>query len=158
MSHVAVTTGAPNSFIASSPASRCSALRLATAIDAPRRANSEAMALPRPVPAPVTNTHAPSNVPGFRAVSPGGGGCGRPERSDTSTPSVDGRTLVGLGGAHLGEVVALVDERLVDELVAHRRLLLGPRQVPDHPSRHLDRDRGRRGDLVGHLTGDRVEL
>src|SRR5437588_9453270 len=108
MSHVAVTTGAPNSFIASSPASRCSALRLAMTIDAPNRANSEAMALPRPVPAPVTNTQTPSNVPGLRAVSPGGGGWGRPTASAISAASIPGRALVRLGGAHLGEVLALV--------------------------------------------------
>src|SRR5207302_9681448 len=121
MSHVAVTTGAPSSFIASSPASRWSGLRLAMTIDAPRRANSDAMALPRPVPAPVTNTQVPSNVPGLRAVSPGGGGWGRP---GTSALSVCRRPFVGLRGPHLGEVLALVDERLVDQLVAHRRLLL----------------------------------
>src|SRR2546423_950638 len=121
MSHVAVTTGAPSSFIANSPASRWSGLRLAMTIDAPRRANSEAMAFPKPVPAPVTNTHVPSNVPGLSAVSPGGGGGGRPGRSVTSGPSVHRRTVVGLGGPHLDEVLALVDERLVDELVAHRR-------------------------------------
>src|SRR5438067_4765180 len=149
MSHVAVATGAPNSFIASSPASRCSALRLAMTIDAPRRANSEAMAFPRPVPAPVTKTQAPSNVPGLRAVSPGGGGWGRPDSSDTSAPSVDGRAVFGLGRPHLGEVVALVDERLVDELVAHRGLLLRAGQVADHPARHLHRDRWRSCDLVG---------
>src|SRR5581483_8402439 len=155
MSQVAVTTGAPSSFIASSPASRCSALRLAMAIDAPRRADSDAMALPRPVPAPVTNTPTPSNVPGLSAVSPGGGGGGRPA---TSAPSVDGRAVLGLGGAHLGEVLALVDERLVDELVRHRRLLLRSGQVGDHASRHFDCDRGRRRDLVRHLSRRCVEL
>src|SRR5947209_7056890 len=155
MSQVAVTTGAPNSFIASSPASRCSALRLAITIDAPNLANSDAMALPRPVPAPVMKTHVPSNVSGLRAVSPGGGGGGRP---GMSAASVLGRAVVGLGGAHLGEVLALVDERLVDELVAHRRLLLRTGQVSDHPSGHLHGDGGRGGDLVGHLASDRVEL
>src|SRR5436305_6939912 len=74
MSQVAVTTGALSSFIATSPASRCSAFRLAMTIEAPSLANSDAMALPNPVPAPVTNTHTPSNVPGLRAVSPAGGG------------------------------------------------------------------------------------
>src|SRR3954471_22153250 len=74
MSQVAVTTGAPNSFIASSPVSRCSVLRLAITIDAPNLANSEAMALASPVPAPVTKTLTPSKVPGLSAVSPGGGG------------------------------------------------------------------------------------
>ncbi len=78
MSQVTVSTGAPSSFIAASPASRCSGFRLAMTIDAPRRANSAAIALPRPVPAPVTNTVSPANVPGFSAVSPAGGGAGNP--------------------------------------------------------------------------------
>ncbi len=60
MSHPTVVTGAPSAATASWPASRCSGLRLAITIDAPRRANSSAMALPRPVPAPVTNTATPS--------------------------------------------------------------------------------------------------
>src|SRR5437763_2702135 len=141
MSHVAVTTGAPSSFIASAPASRWSGLRLAMTIDAPRRANSEAMALPKPVPAPVTNTHIPSNVPALRAVSPGGGGGARPA---TSAPSVRRRPFLGLGGTHLGDVLALVDERLVDQLVAHRRLLLRTGQAADHLAGHLHGD-GRRG-------------
>src|SRR5205085_2053440 len=161
MSHVAVATGAPSSFMASSPASRWSALRLAITIDAPKRANSEAMALPRPVPAPVTNTQTPSNVPGFSAVSPGGGGWGRPERPVgelTSAPSVDGRALVVLGGAHFSEVLALVDERLVDELVAHRRLLQRTSHASDDPPGHLHGHGRRGGDLVGHLTRRRVEL
>ncbi len=46
------------------PASRCSGLRLAITTSAPRRANSDAMALPSPVPPPVMNTAVPSNVPG----------------------------------------------------------------------------------------------
>ena len=46
--------------IASRPASRCSGLRLAITTTAPRRANSAAIALPSPVPAPVTNTTSPS--------------------------------------------------------------------------------------------------
>jgi hypothetical protein len=57
MSHVTVVTGAPISSIAARPASRCSALRLAITMLAPSRANSVAMALPRPVPPPVTSTH-----------------------------------------------------------------------------------------------------
>src|SRR5205807_840058 len=83
---------------------------------------------------------APSNVPGFSAVSPGGGGWGRPERPVgelTSAPSVDGRALVVLGGAHFSEILALVDERLVDELVAHRRLLQRTSHASDDPPGHL---------------------
>src|SRR5947209_1071039 len=159
MSHAVVTTGAPNSFMASSPASRWSALRLAMTIEAPSLANSEAMALPRPVPPPVTNTHAPANVPASSAVSPAGGGWGRPGSSGMpSTPSVGGRSVLGLGGAHLGEVLALVDECLVDELVAHRRLLQRTGHAPDHPPGHLHGDRWRGRDLVGHLACHRVEL
>ena len=60
MSHATTATGAPMASIASLPASRCSGLRLAITSDAPRRANSEAIALPSPVPAPVTKTHTPS--------------------------------------------------------------------------------------------------
>ena len=49
--------GAPSASIAARPASRCSSLRLAITIAAPSRANSDAIALPSPVPPPVTNTH-----------------------------------------------------------------------------------------------------
>jgi len=60
MSQPTVRTRAPTDSMASRPASRCSGLRLRTAMAAPRRANSVAMALPRPVPAPVTTTTRPS--------------------------------------------------------------------------------------------------
>ena len=62
--------------MAARPASRCSSLRLAITIAAPRRANSDAMALPRPVPPPVTSTVVPSYVPGGSALVPSGGGSG----------------------------------------------------------------------------------
>ena len=81
MSQATVVTGAPSAAIASRPASRCSGLRLAITIDAPRRANSSAIALPRPVPAPVMNTAVPSNVPAGSALAPSSGGPGRPGRS-----------------------------------------------------------------------------
>ena len=45
---------------------------------APSRANSTAMALPSPVPPPVTSTVVPSKVPGGRADAPAGGGSGSP--------------------------------------------------------------------------------
>ena len=60
MSHATVSTSAPIASIAAWPASRWSGLRDAITIFAPSRAYSDAMALPRPVPAPVTNTTAPS--------------------------------------------------------------------------------------------------
>ena len=78
MSQTAVATAAPSSSIAARPASRCSSERLAITIAAPSRANSAAMALPSPVPPPVTSTVRPSKVPGRSAVSPAGGGGGRP--------------------------------------------------------------------------------
>ena len=62
-------------------ASRCSGLRLSTARSAPRRANSDAIALPSPVPPPVTTTVTPSKVPGTSAVAPGAGGWGSPRSS-----------------------------------------------------------------------------
>src|SRR5438309_9542548 len=40
--------------------------------------------------------------------------------SGTSAPRVPGRALFAPRRSHLGEVVALVDERLVDQLVGHR--------------------------------------
>ena len=58
MSQGTASTRAPSASIASRPASRCSSLRLPMTIAAPSRANSDAIALPSPVPAPVTNTHA----------------------------------------------------------------------------------------------------
>jgi hypothetical protein len=60
MSHLTVVTGAPRASMAARPASRCSSFLLAITIDAPRRANSSAMARPRPVPPPVTSTLCPS--------------------------------------------------------------------------------------------------
>ena len=58
-------------------------MRVVITSEAPRRANSEAMALPRPVPPPVTMTATPSKVPGRRAVSPTAGGWGSPVSSVT---------------------------------------------------------------------------
>mgnify|MGYP003600576680 CR=1 FL=1 len=83
MSQAVVTTGAPMASMASTAASRCSGLRLATTSEAPSRANSPAMALPRPVPPPVTNTHTSSKVPGTSAVAPTPGGAGNPICSAT---------------------------------------------------------------------------
>ena len=60
MSQVTVRTRPPTPSMASRPASRCSGFRLRMAMAAPRRANSVAMALPRPVPAPVTRTTWPA--------------------------------------------------------------------------------------------------
>src|SRR5262249_32621304 len=100
------------------------------------------MAFPRPVPPPVMNTHTPARVPAGRAAAPTGGGKGRP---GISAAPVDGWPVIGLGGAHLGEVLALVDERLVDQLVGHRRLLLRTGQVADPPPGHLHGDRWRGG-------------
>ena len=56
--------------MASRPASRCSSLRLKMAMVAPSRANSDAMALPSPVPPPVTTTVVPSKVPSGSARAP----------------------------------------------------------------------------------------
>ena len=86
MSHSTVVTRAPRSVMACSPASRCSGFREAMTMSAPRRANSEAIAFPRPVPPPVTNTLVPSKVPAGRALVPTGGGAGRPGKSGITTP------------------------------------------------------------------------
>src|SRR4051812_45019580 len=152
MSHATVSTGAPIAVIASRPASRCSGLRLAITIDAPARANSAAIALPSPVPAPVTNTVTPSKVPAGSALAPISGGCGRPIRpSGISAPRVVGRTFGFARGAHLGEVVTAVDERLVDHFVVHRAADIRHGEMFDHLARHLHRDCRRARDLFGHL-------
>src|SRR5262245_18707765 len=159
MSQATVKTGAPISSIAVRPASRCSALRLAMTIDAPARANSAAIAFPRPVPAPVTNAVTPSNVPGGNALAPAAGGSGSPiNPSGISAPRVLRRPLRLPRGAHLGDVVAAVDEGLVDHLVVHRRSDARYRQVSDHFAGHLHRDRGRLRDLLGHLLHRGVEV
>lgn len=54
------TARLPTASTAAIPAARWSGLRLATAIVAPSRANSTAIALPRPVPDPVIRTTAPA--------------------------------------------------------------------------------------------------
>ncbi len=69
---------APTASTAATPAARCSSFRLSTATAAPRRANSTAMAFPRPVPPPVTMTVSPSKVPLGSAEVPDSGGSGRP--------------------------------------------------------------------------------
>ncbi len=97
MSQATLSTGAPMASMASRPASRCSGLRLAITTEAPRRANSEAMALPSPVPAPVTKTGTASKVPGLRAVSPTAGGAGSPGCSATSAPPEDRVAALGPG-------------------------------------------------------------
>src|SRR5437016_4068230 len=164
MSQATASTGAPIASMASRPASRCSGFRLAITIDAPTRANSAAIALPSPVPAPVTKTATPSKVPGGNAGAPRSGGYGSPIKpllfagSTISAPRVVRRTAGVAGVAHFGEVVAAVDEGLVDHLVVHRAADLRQRKVPDHLARHLHGD-GRCGrDLVGHLACRGVEL
>src|SRR6478735_8174085 len=153
MSQPTVSTGAPSADIAASPASRCSGLRLASTIDAPRRANSLAMAFPSPVPPPVTTTTSPSKVPGLSAVSPAAGGPGRPGFCSPlmSAPSVERIAALGPCGPELGEVLALVDERLVDQLVLHGRRDAGAGEMGDHLASHLDGHRRRRRDLLRHL-------
>src|SRR6478672_2879225 len=137
MSQPTVSTGAPIASIAARPASRCSGLRLAITIAAPTRANSAAIALPRPVPAPVTKTVTPSKVPGGSALAPTAGGCGSPIRPSPladvaiSAPRVVRWAARVARGAHLGEVVTSVDEGLVDHLVVHRAADLRLRQVAD---------------------------
>ena len=60
MSQATVATAKPSPSSAARPAARCSSLRLATTMFAPSRANSVAVARPRPVPPPVTSTVAPA--------------------------------------------------------------------------------------------------
>src|SRR6266540_209897 len=166
MSQRVTSTGAPSASIAARPASRCSSFRLATTIDAPSRANSDAIALPRPVPAPVTSTQTPSNVPSGNAVAPTGGGSGRPLGSVISRPSSwrssaprEARlALRRASSAQLCHVVAPVDERLVDHLVGHRGPDLGHRQVSYHLACHLHGDDGRLRDLLRDLADGGVEL
>ena len=78
MSQPTVSTLPPMSSMAFCPSARWSGLRLAMTMDAPSRLNSPAMALPRPVPAPVTKTVLPSYVPGGSALAPRSGGSGSP--------------------------------------------------------------------------------
>src|SRR5207245_1564558 len=66
----------PASSTAATPAPRCSGSRLAIATDAPKRANSTAIARPRPVPPPVISTTSLSYVPGGNIAVPAGGGSG----------------------------------------------------------------------------------
>src|SRR5260221_8312680 len=146
MSQLTVSTGAPIASMAARPASRCSGFRVAITIDAPASATSAAIALPRPVPAPVTNTLTPSNVSGGSALAPTAGGAGSPikpspfEGSAISAPGVVRWTARVARGAHLGKVVAAVDEGLVDHLVVHRAADLRQRQMLDHLASHLHRD------------------
>src|SRR5688572_2181302 len=159
MSQVTVSAGIDNASIASRPAARCSSFRLAITMDAPSLPNSVAIALPRPVPPPVTKTHTPSNVPAGSADSPAGGGAGSPIASAIrSAPSEARLALIGACGAQLCEVVALVDERLVDHLVVHRRTDLRHREMTNHLTCHLDGDRGCFRDLLGNLTSGRIEF
>jgi hypothetical protein len=78
MSQPASAALPPTASTAATPAARCSGLRLRMPTAAPRRANSTAIALPRPVPPPVTMTAWPSKVPGASALAPSSGGSGRP--------------------------------------------------------------------------------
>src|SRR4029077_17817814 len=99
-------------------------------------ANSTAMALPRPVPAPVTRTGTPSKVPGGSAVVPGGGGSGSP---GTSTPLVLGRAVLGPRGPQLSHVIGTRDEGLGDHLLVHGRDHLGDGEVVQDPARRTHR-------------------
>ena len=60
MSQAVAKALAPTPSTAATPAARCSPSRLRMPTEAPRRANSVAMALPSPVPPPVTTTTVPS--------------------------------------------------------------------------------------------------
>src|SRR6185436_18003774 len=96
-------------------------------------ANSDAMALPRPVPPPVTNTQTSVYVPAGSALAPTGGGAGSPIVSAIggSAPRVARCAVVRACGAHLRHVVAATDEGLVDHLVGHRVPDLRLGEVPD---------------------------
>src|SRR5829696_9127818 len=167
MSHRTVNTRAPSASIVSRPAARCSSLRLAITIAAPSRANSVAMALPKPVPPPVTSTPTPSNVPEGSADAPTGGGSGKPINSVTVSPffrrarpsaaRVPRRTIFAARGAQLRDVVALVDERLVDHLVGHRRSNRRDRKMSDDLPGHLHGDRRDGSNVLGDLPNGRIE-
>ena len=78
MSHAVAKALPPACSTASTPALRWPSPRLTMATDAPRRANSTAIALPSPVPPPVTITTSSLKVPAGRADAPSAGGSGRP--------------------------------------------------------------------------------
>src|SRR5690606_18965116 len=76
ISAAAPTAVPPQAATAWTPFSRCSGLRLRMPTLAPARANSTAMALPRPVPPPGTITVWPAKLSLLRKTVPaGGGGC-----------------------------------------------------------------------------------
>src|SRR5204863_5031053 len=109
---------------------------------------SEAIALPRPVPAPVMNTSVPSKVPAGNADAPRPGGGGSPGSSlplmsdpGMSAPCVVAGTALAARGAQLGHVVGPAEIGLVDQLVVHRRPYLGAGEVADDHPRQLDRGR-----------------
>ena len=125
--------------------------------DAPRRANSVAMALPRPVPPPVTNTHdavegAGRQRGGCRAAGGAGQSGERRSVGHVSSPCSAGRGSSARAARSSAMSSDSADERLVDQLVGHRRADLGLGQVADAPAGHLHGDRRRGGDLLGHLA------
>ena len=81
MSQPTASTREPSASTDSRPVSRCSGLRLAMTRSAPSRANSAAIAFPRPVPPPVTKTQEPAKVPAGSAELPNGGGSRSPMAS-----------------------------------------------------------------------------
>ena len=95
MSQAAASAVPPASSTAATPAARCFSSRLRMPTAAPRRPNSVAMALPRPVPPPVTTTTVPAKVPGDRAEAPRGGGGARPGGVTAREPRSDPRRRAG---------------------------------------------------------------
>ncbi len=99
MSQVTASAFPPASSMAAIPWDRCWALLLATHTLAPRRANSTAIALPRPVPPPVTTAEQPVKLPAGRAEEPRTGGSGR------------GIQLISGAGAPCSDTVRRVSRR-----------------------------------------------
>src|SRR5215813_6698570 len=110
---------APTSCTAAIPAARCSWPRLATAIAAPSRANSIAIALPKPVPAPVIRTTSPAKVPAGNIAVPNAGGSATATRRDI--PAAASRRQHGFPGLTL--FLALRYTRAPEEVRDGRRLL-----------------------------------
>ena len=137
---------------AARPASRCSSLRLAITMRAPRRANSVAMALPE-AGAAAGDEHggAVEGAGGQGASAPSSGGSGRPGATERRSWSAPGVRRGSRSSARAARSSAMSSDRLMKvwaiELLGHRRPHLRLGEVAEHPAGHLHGDRRRRGDL-----------
>ena len=141
MSHATVVDRARRARpTASWPASRCSGLRLAITIDAPRRANSVAIALPE-AGAAAGDEH------GGAVEGAGGQRAGARRRAARAGRGVGGRAVLTVSSrcsagsrpsARAARNSAMSSDRVMkvwrDQLLGHRRPDLGLRQVADAPA------------------------